>query len=184
MSRIPTERPAPRPTAAGTLGDALLLHYEDLVGYVRRRFSLGEFARDVVHDAFVQVTDRPPRAAARNPVGLLRRLLHNLAVDSLRRADARQRHEQALDADALPQAICPAPRPDQVLQGRQALERLSQAIAELPPRCREVFILHKIHGLPQAQVAAVLQVSLKTVEQHLRRGLRSCRVHLERDGHA
>lgn len=186
MPAHPASPPPPVPDTAasrgGTLGDALVLHYEELVSYVRRRFSLGECARDVVHDAFVRLTTRRPRTMAHNPVGLLHRMLHNLAVDNLRRQDARSRHEMACDLQALPETACPLAQPDRILQGRQELHCLVQAIEALPPRCREVFILHKIHGLPQAEVAQLLQISLKSVEKHLRRGVQQCHGQLQACG--
>ncbi|MDR0259046.1 MAG: RNA polymerase sigma factor [Comamonas sp.] len=180
-SSTPPASDPPQP-AHDTLGQALVVHYEELVGYVRRRFSLGEMARDVVHDAFVRLTGRRPRAMAHNPLGLLHRMLHNLAVDDLRRRDARARHETACDMHAMPEAVCPQPRPEHIVQSRQELHCLIQAIEALPPRCREVFILHKIHGLPQAEVAQLLHISLKSVEKHLRRGVQQCLQRLQADG--
>ncbi len=41
-----------------------------------------------------------------------------------------------------------------------------------------VFVMHKVHELPQAEVAARLGISLKTVEKHLRLGMGICRTHL------
>jgi RNA polymerase sigma-70 factor (ECF subfamily) len=55
------------------------------------------------------------------------------------------------------------------------LRTLAQAIESLPPRCRDVFVLHKIHEWPQAQVAAHLGISIKTVEKHMRTALACCR---------
>ncbi len=52
--------------------------------------------------------------------------------------------------------------------GRHEAERefqaLVDAIATLPPRCQAVFVMHKIHEVPQAQVADRLGISVKTVE--------------------
>lgn len=42
--------------------------------------------------------------------------------------------------------------------------------------------MHKIHGLPQGEVARQMGISLKTVEKHLRLGMLACRAHLERKG--
>jgi RNA polymerase sigma-70 factor (ECF subfamily) len=170
--------PAPPAPAGTTLAEALVSHYEGLVGYVRQRFRLGEGSRDVVHDAYLMLAQRPPRSDVRNPAGLLRRVLHHLAIDTLRRADARRAHEVSCEPALLPPAPCPQPGPEQIAQGRQELLRLVAAIDGLPPRCREVFILHKIHGLPQAEVARLLQVSLQNVEKHLRRGMQACQAHM------
>ncbi|MNN85745.1 RNA polymerase sigma factor [compost metagenome] len=58
------------------------------------------------------------------------------------------------------------------------LERLSDAIADLPPRCQMVFVMHKIHELSQAEVAERMGISLKAVEKHLRLGMAACRARL------
>ena len=71
---------------------------------------------------------------------------------------------QLADADG-------APSPETVVSDRQELQRLADAIAALPDRCREVFVLRKIHGLQQRDVAQRLGVSEGTVEKQLHRGL-------------
>ncbi|MOA32800.1 RNA polymerase sigma factor [compost metagenome] len=55
------------------------------------------------------------------------------------------------------------------------LERLSAVIATLSPRCQQVFVMHKIHELPQKEVAVQLGISLKAVEKHLKLGMDRCR---------
>jgi RNA polymerase sigma-70 factor (ECF subfamily) len=39
--------------------------------------------------------------------------------------------------------------------------------------------MHKLHEIPQAEVAQRLGISLKTVEKHLRVGMIACREHLQ-----
>ena len=46
------------------------------------------------------------------------------------------------------------------------------AIEELPPKCKEVFKLHKIKGLKYREVAELLGISIKTVEVHMGKALR------------
>ncbi len=64
------------------------------------------------------------------------------------------------------------PSPETVVSDRQELQRLADAIGTLPARCREVFVLRKIHGLPQREVAQRLGVTEGTVEKQLHRGLK------------
>ena len=51
---------------------------------------------------------------------------------------------------------------------------LTQAVARLPERCRQVFTLRKVYGLSQKEIAASLDISENTVEQHLAKGVRLC----------
>jgi RNA polymerase sigma factor (sigma-70 family) len=54
---------------------------------------------------------------------------------------------------------------DRDCQIRDALN----AAAQLPPRCREVFLLRLLHGLRQREIAARCGISTRMVEQHLSR---------------
>ena len=55
---------------------------------------------------------------------------------------------------------------------------LRNAVAELPERCREVFELSRTGGLKYSEIAAVLGISVKTVEAQMGKALRSLRVKL------
>lgn len=52
---------------------------------------------------------------------------------------------------------------------------LSEAINQLPPVCRNVFVFRKIEGYSQKEIAAKLGVSVNTVENHISNGMRFCR---------
>lgn len=180
--------PALRPSSElgsaepSTLLAALLANYDDLVGYVQRRFGASGLARDVVHEACLQILARPAKPAYA-PLGLLRRMLHNLAVDHCRRRDVRQSHELSCAPEDLPDVASEAADPARALDARREFAVLVRAIESLPERCREVFVLHKIHGLPQAEVAALLHVSTQTIEKHLRRGVQACCAQLSSAGY-
>ena len=63
---------------------------------------------------------------------------------------------------------------DEIVNTHQELALLSAAVARLPTRCRQVFTLRKVYGLSQKEIAAELQISENTVEQHLAKGMRLC----------
>ena len=67
------------------------------------------------------------------------------------------------------------PFPDTVIDYQQRLAILRNAVDELPPRCREVFMLHKFKGLSHAEIASCLSISRNMVEKHSIRGLAHCR---------
>lgn len=159
-------------TRSSPLVATLVAHYQELVGQLRRRFGEPGFAREVVHDACVQLIERPPVEPARSPLALLRRILHDLAVDRQRAEAARRRWLDA-DGDAEAQP-CPAPGAFATVAAREELALLIQAIASLAPRCGLVFSMHYIHEIPQAEVARILAISPRTVEKHLRLGRQAC----------
>lgn len=58
-------------------------------------------------------------------------------------------------------------------------EGLRQAMAELPDKCREVFILSYINGLKSREIAVALNLSVRTVEAHVYKALKLLREKLK-----
>lgn len=59
---------------------------------------------------------------------------------------------------------------------RDEKDKLQQAIQSLPPMCKQVFIQRKIHNTSHAEIAKMFNICTKTVESHIARGLKLCRI--------
>jgi RNA polymerase sigma-70 factor (ECF subfamily) len=55
---------------------------------------------------------------------------------------------------------------------RRELQRVAEHLETLPPKCRQAFLLRKVDGLSQAQIATAMGISESTVEKHLGKALR------------
>ncbi|MDP3229422.1 MAG: RNA polymerase sigma factor [Acidovorax sp.] len=156
-----------------SLAAALVQHYDDLVNHLRRRFGDHGFAREVVHDVCVRILAEPPREAVHTPQAFLRRLSVDLAIDR-HRVEAGRRAWVEIMAD-VPDAESPWASPEAQYVYQQTLTTLIYTIEQLPPRCRDVFILHQLHDIPQAEIAERLGISRNMVAQHMMRAMRSVR---------
>lgn len=133
-------------------------------------------AEDVLHEAFVRLLQNYARQSLRNPLAMLARIAMNIVRDGARRTSC---HRDALARQVEPVCVvAPPPDPESGLAGRQDLRHLYQAIDQLPPRCREVLLLHRVEGVPQGEVAALLGISRSAVEKHLARANTLLRAHL------
>lgn len=159
--------------------DALAIHYAELVRHLVRRLGSASSAADVAQDMFLRLRQLPEGTRPRSPRAYLFRVADNLAIDRLRAEASRARYLVADDGVDRPDA---APGPERVLDARQRLRALERAVAELPPRCREVFLLHKIDGLGHAEIARRLGISRSMVEKHVMRALAHCRDRLADPG--
>lgn len=59
---------------------------------------------------------------------------------------------------------------------------MADALARLPPRCREIFILRKLKHVRQSEIAERLGISSRTVESQITRGMKLCEAHFKRRG--
>lgn len=62
--------------------------------------------------------------------------------------------------------------PEQLMITAEMMRRINNAINSLPPRCKLVFKLVKEDGLPYKEVADILDISVKTIDNHLAIALR------------
>ena len=173
--QVTVQADPPKPSLLSTL----VRHYDELVEHVRRRFGERGFAREVVHDVCVQLLEKHEKEGVRTPLALLRKITHDSAVSRYR--SDRRRQTWLVAVPELPEVDAGIASHERQLDAAQALDRLIHAVENLPPRCQMVFVMHKIHELPQAEVAERLGISLKTVEKHLRLGMAVCREHLGRE---
>ena len=122
-------------------------------------------AEDYLHAAFLRLEDYRRTNTVENPAGFLVRTAVNIAADEARRPVARTTDARPLDefldiADSEPLA-------DEVFAARTRLERVKAGLAQLSPRTREIFLMHRVEGLKYREIAAELGVTVSAVEKHV-----------------
>lgn len=181
LTRLPLLRlPLPQPDLwlvyKARCGDknafgALYDRHAPRVFYLLRRLcDSPETAEDLTQDTFVTAYDALDHWRG---VGAFPTWLCGIAVRkyaAARRREERQPRTDLLDEDAPvykahddPLAHCAR---------REAEDALDEAVAHLPPACREAFLLIRVEGLPYQEVADLLGVPLGTVQSRLHRAMR------------
>lgn len=145
----------------------------DLLAYARQFCRDGQSdPEDLVHETFARAIACRTWREIGNPGAFATRILRNCALDALRR-----RKVLTITAVADFERIEPvdeAPGVQAVLESREELQALADAIAELPTQCRRVFTMRKVYSLSPEDIAVRLGLSVSTVEKHLAKGLRYC----------
>lgn len=167
------------PTNSIALSRLLIEERPSLLRLARRIVGSTPVAEDVTQGVWLKIQrieDDPPIADAR---GFLYRLVLNLAADQRRAAVRRAR---LFDEGELPKEIpSREPSAEAVVINRDLMARMTAAIQELPPRCREVFVLRKIDGLSPAEISRRLGITPNMVAKHVRIALQHCLDRLEAD---
>jgi RNA polymerase sigma-70 factor (ECF subfamily) len=128
---------------------------------LRSRLRSAEDARDMVQDAFARLLGA--RALPREPAAFLNRIVRNLMIDRARRAKAHGPEVTLTQAD---EPWTEATQTEAIELAQMRALYLASVNA-LPKRTREVFLLHRVDGLPYKEIAALLEISTRTVEWHV-----------------
>lgn len=150
---------------------------KELHSFARRRVGDDE-AADVVQDTYLRALRYVDHATLENPRAYLYRVAANAATDRGLATKARtERIEAQVDPDDL---HTPRPGPEAVAESRQQLLQCVAALDELPAVCRHAFLLHRIDGLSQGEVAKALNIPKRTVERYIANALAHCLARLGR----
>lgn len=144
---------------------------DDLFYYARGFVKTKEMAEEVVSDVFVTVWKKKGELdAVRNIRTWLFVLVHNEAISYLRKeADIVRISLEEINEYCIPSIQSP----DYDLISKEEIEQINQAISLLPPKCKLVFTLAKLHGLPYKEISQVLNISIKTINIHIAKALQT-----------
>lgn len=156
--------------------EAFVREYEPLLqAFFRNRLGSDDTAAEYTQDAFLRFAQAGYDPASSEVKALVFAIARNLFFDHLRRVRRERARgflvDRMLDQDELAGLASTDPAPDVHLSDRQDLEAVVAAIETLPPRCAQIFLMHRINGLAQKEIAAALGISLSAVEKHIKRAL-------------
>jgi RNA polymerase sigma factor (sigma-70 family) len=174
------------------LNEALSLFMQgsktSLLNYLSKLVTTSE-AEEIAQEAYLKlyllVKEKPSH---HNYIDLLQGLrpmltliAKNLALSAIRHKKVEERyaesqlmlHSQITTAEHLGEYNTE----EQVITENENL-RLIVVINRLPPICRQVFIQRKLYAKSHQQIANILNISTKTVENHLTKGLILCRKYM------
>jgi RNA polymerase sigma-70 factor (ECF subfamily) len=162
-----------------------------LAGVERKAFRIAQIALrheadalDVVQDAMMQLSSRYASRPAQEWKPLFYRILENRVRDVQRRRSVRNRvmsympwrgEDEEEAVDPVEQAVDQGPLPPAQLESDEAMAALEQAIAALPTRQRQAFLLRNFEGLDVAETAAAMKCSPGSVKTHYFRALQALR---------
>ena len=172
--------PHPEPIIAGELERLYRQHHEMIVRTAYRLTRDPGDAEDVLHAVFVRLMQREQRFEdGVNPGPYLHRAAVNMSLDILRR------RQRSVPLEAMPSAreAVDAPQLRLVASAEQG-ERLRAALARLPERAAEVFVLRHVEGYSNREIGRLLGISWGSVAVILHRARRRLQTELSTERRA
>lgn len=163
-------------------------YYDDLLSFVGKRCGSDAIAEEVVQEAWVRAKSASV-STPDNPRAYVFQMVRNLLADHYRRnannietfgwqndqsirSSYQNNSSEIIEMDQ-------APSQEEVAVAHQELQIISRTVEALPPKCRQVFLMYRGDELSMREISEKLDVSVKTVENHIRRAMLECRRSLQ-----
>jgi RNA polymerase sigma factor (sigma-70 family) len=161
-------------TAAGRLEELDRSFRAPLLAYFSRRVRDRSDAQDLTQEVFVRLANHPDRNNGDSIQAYVFTIAANLLRDRARSASTgRGRQHQSLDllsdSDAISPSLTEDRDPERVLVGKEMLQDVLEALAELGERTRDFFILSRLESMSHRDIAMLHGVSVSAVEKHIMR---------------
>lgn len=136
---------------------------------------------DIVQETYVRVCQMDNRGAIRKPRSFLFRTAQNLALDHVKRAEARLTSgTDSIEDYAATNLPSLSDSTYAQVASDEEFVLFCEAVRELPKQCRRAFILKKVYCYTLKEIAAEMRVSQSTVESHVIAGTKRCVTYLRK----
>lgn len=136
-----------------------------LTRYFARRGCQKATIEDLVQDVFVRLAKRTSGGEIENAEAYLMQTASSVWNDHLRKRQRRAHTDHVEYEEELHSPVYFSP--ERVLEGREQIQRLIDALKALPARTRQVYVHCRIDGMRQKAVADRLGISVSAVQKHL-----------------
>ncbi|MDI4097197.1 RNA polymerase sigma factor [Pseudomonas aeruginosa] len=145
-----------------------------LLAWLNRNLGCRQRAEDLSQDTFVRLLGRPELPGLREPRAFLAKVARGLMIDHFRRAALEQAYLAELAL--VPEAEQPSAEEQYLIL--EDLHEIDRLLGTLSLKARSAFLYSRLDGMPHAEIAERLGVSVPRVRQYLAQGLRQCYIAL------
>lgn len=150
-------------------------HNATLLRFIAARIGSTQEAREIAQESYVQLLRLNGPGAISYLRAFLFKTAANLVTDRLRQRDRRRNVASMGDMDFVAFELSP----ERQVASEQAMTMLRAAVEELPPRCRQVFLLHRVHELSTEEIAKRVGIGERMARRYLARALEHLRSRMD-----
>jgi len=148
-------------------------HYEPLTRYAHSILKNQEEAEDAVQRLFVKFWEKRFELQVDNTRAYLYRATYNTCLNQVKSTKNSRYHVS--DSDAI---IATSDEASDRVLGEELQVQIAEAMDALPEKCRQVFQLSRFEEKSYKEISEELNISVKTVENHIAKALKIMRVEL------
>jgi RNA polymerase sigma-70 factor (ECF subfamily) len=151
-------------------------YYKPLCNYAYSFLNDKDEAEEVVQSAFIGVWDKRSSIEIQTSIkSYLYRMVRNSCLNVIKHANVKKQHARHEMAGGIPAED----NASQSVMSQELEQKIHEAMKELPDQCRLVFQLSRFEELKYSEIAGQLNISVKTVENHMGKALKIMRQQLK-----
>jgi len=140
---------------------------------------------DILQETFIRACAASEKTEIRHPRSFMLKTAQNLALNHVTTAYSRRTQMEdfsSADVSMVGRSLI-SESLESEFESKERFLGFCRAVRTLPPQCRRVFVLRKVYGLTQKEIAEYLGVSESTVEKHVVKGLLMCKASMSDMGY-
>ncbi len=144
-------------------------HAESVRNYIYYKCGDKEQANDIMQEAFIKLWHNCKKVIFEKAKGFLCTVANNMFLNQVAHNKVR------LEYAKIPQNNKNIESPDFLMEEKEFMDKLQNAIADLSEGQREVFLLNRIDKKTYAEIADMLGISVKAIEKRMHKALKELR---------
>ncbi len=156
---------------------SLFDHYRPKLASFISRIVKPQDIDDIVQETFVKSIEAELKQNIDYPRTFMLKTAKNLALNHVKRWD--NKYKDSLEDFSESVVDLKSSTLEAEFESRERFLLFCRAVDQLPSQCRKTFVLKKVYGFSQKEVAAYLKISESTVEKHVAKGMLSCFEYIE-----
>lgn len=154
-------------------------YYRPLLTVAYRYVENTEIAEEIVHDVFITIWNKADQLNIQSSIKSY--LFRSIVNSSLNHIKKEKKQLEKQSAYKIAQERDLENGRDETNEADEALLKgLEDALALLPEKCKQVMYLSRFGKLKQQDIADQMEISIKTVKNHLTYGFKKLREHIEK----
>jgi RNA polymerase sigma-70 factor (ECF subfamily) len=150
-------------------------HYKNLYAYAFTILKDEIQAEETVQQVFYNLWERSDRLSISGPIAAyLYRAVHNESLNFIKHQKVKEGHRLHVAYSMKNKSDSPQGN----MISKELEKKFREALDELPEQCRTVFQLSRFEDLKYKEIADKLDISVKTVENHMGKALKLLRAKL------
>lgn len=136
---------------------------------------------DIVQETYVRLCQLEAPEQVSEPRSFLYKMAKNLALDHLKRAETRLSDSYDPEENewgGVSELESEVDTTFATIASNEEFGHFCDAVRELPVQCRRAFVLKKVYGYSQKEIAQAMDISESTVEKHIAIGIKRCTQHM------